>query len=542
MAVLDPFIAIANIVGNTVTAAATAWVKASTMVMQSFKTMTEGMNLVKGVADSAFGGLQRLTGAINSTVAAYTQLFNPAATRLLEMAIRDLNASIGEALMPVLRIATAGIRAIADVIASMSPQARSLVAALALATVAAVAMTAAVGVMSAVMNTATAGIPAILGAIAGGLGSLVVVAKPLKDLEKIFQKVGNTFEKIFDTVGASFRKIAEILTPLLDFVVNLASAGAEKIPDLIGPLIDSFGQLIESVLPSIKAVLPALLAIGAVIEQINILAIRVVFAALTPLLERLGEILKPIGYLVEGLALVTSVAMELTSTLFTGLTKAFRLVHDPMKDISKLVEANLGPSLAKLKTSLLGLWDSIRQVFGLIFDAVAKIAKILAEPFIKLAMFVGEVLVVHLQALAYVIETVAAWITTLEDNVRRLFGVERQEETSRVKPGSSVGKATVQASISSIDAYLDKARTSAYGMSRGEAKNDDPSMQTAKNTKKLVDEFETFNKNFGSFMEAIGGIGSNVPSARKVVDTLAPAANAAFMPAMAVRELMRRLG
>lgn len=539
--VTDPLAAVAGIVGDLITSAATTWVNASTILTQSFKTITEGMNLVKGVSDSAFGSMQRLVGAINSSVAAYTQLFNPAATRILEMAVRDLNASIGEALMPVLRIATAAIRSIADVIASMSPQARALVAGLVLATVSAVAMTAAVGVLSAVMNTATAGIPALLGAIAGGLSSLVVVAKPLDQLQKVFSKVGEIFEKVFDTVGESFAKITESFTPLVELVVKLMAMGADQLPGLIGPLIDSFGQLIKSVIPAMESILPAIMAVGAVIENINILVIRLVIAALAPLLEIIGELLKPIAMVVEGLALVGYVITVFVRTVLDQLMAAFKLLQWPMEQVKKLIEENLGPSMGKLKASMSNLWDSIKQVFGLLFDAFGRIAKVMAEPFIKLAQFVGGVLVVALQALAYVIETVASWITTLADNVRLLFGVEKKDDADRVKKGSSVGKATVQASFNSVDSYLDKARASSFGLSRGSDTANDPAKQTASNTGKLVTQFETFNTNFSTFMEAIGSIGDNIPSAGSVAKA-ASFVNPAAMQAMALRELMRRLG
>lgn len=538
MAIPDPFAAVASIVGDTVTRAASTWVKASGIVVQSFRTMTDGMGLVKGVADAAFGGLQRLTGAINSTVAAYTQLFNPAATRLLEMAVRDLNASIGEALMPVLRIATAGIRAIADVIASMSPQAKQLVAALALATIASVAMTAAVTVMSAVMNTATAGIPALLAAVVGGVTSLVAIGKPLEQFKKLFQDFSNAIEKVFDLLGSSFAKVSEAAEPLFKLIIGLMASGIERVPGLVEPMIDAFRMLVASLIPAADAILPALLAVGQAVLNLNVLVVQVIVAALSPLLEVIGLILKPIGYMVQGLAVLANVFTGFVRLLLDGLVGAFRLLYAPIDAVVKLVQGIVGPAIDKFRTAVAGLWQSVQQVFGLIFDAIARIAQYLLAPIQLLGSLLGQVLIVHLQALAYVIETIATWITLLEDNIRRLFGIEKQEETSRVKPGSSVGKATIQASITSVDAYLDKARTASYGASRGEA-NNDPAMQTARHTKSMAEGFSEFNKNFNRFMETFANSPKSTTGGILAagVSAVAPA-----MSAMALRQYMKWQG
>lgn len=134
----------------------------------------------------------------------------------------DLNASIGQALMPSLEIATAAIKSVGNVIASLSPSGQKLFVALTLGTIAATVAAASTAVLTAMVTALAlseeaatlglsglvAGLVTFFSSLAVGGAVLAAANKPLAEFEKLFDTLANSAEELLDVVGAAFEGVA----------------------------------------------------------------------------------------------------------------------------------------------------------------------------------------------------------------------------------------------------------------------------------------------------------------------------------------------
>lgn len=198
------------------------------------------------LARAPFEGLDTLVSAVNSTITRYVAAISPAAVRLWEITVANLNATIGDVLLPTLQSFQAVVKSISQGIASLDPPAKALIAVLAGAAVGFAVTAVAVAAVSAALNTLTAGIPAVLGAIAGGLAGAFVAMKDAKGVKETFDKVTRALADVGNALGRLFEPFARNLLPVLDrLLVQVAEdtrVWADALKDL-APLLKDLANL-----------------------------------------------------------------------------------------------------------------------------------------------------------------------------------------------------------------------------------------------------------------------------------------------------------
>lgn len=541
-----------NGVADVLTKVAAAPLKLASAV-SPISAFAGGLEKVKDVSDAAFGGLQRLTGAIQSTVASYTQLYNPAATRLLQFAIDDLNAAIGQALMPVLRIATDAVRTIGNVIAAASPATKSLVAALALASIASVAvasgvavMTAAMAALSAAINSATFGLPVLIGAVASvvaafvaGSVALAAVGKPVAEFKKVFQDLANGFEKALDVLGAGFQKVAKAAEPLLALFVKLANAGVGELPRLVDGFTDALARIMAAIAPTIELILPPLVALHGALLDFNVLLVQIAAAALKPFLDACRLVLDPLAKIVYVLATVIDIGTRFSRFFLETFQGVFDALDAPLKYLKGLFTEIVGPPLAKLNKAFSDLKATFGDAFTAIRQIVLGIAKNLLEPLRPVAEFIQRVVITAFQLLGKAIEGVVSYIQFVIDTIKILFDIKPEKD--RVNPNASVGLSVKQSQIGSVESFIDRARTAAFSAGRGnetpEKKNESNIQSLAENMKALKDDVKAIKKFVTTYTGAAGNVAGGVGDAAKAA--IAPTLG---FPAMALRQFMNYQG
>src|SRR6185312_14682149 len=156
-------------------------------------------NLITNLAIGAvaLGVLEKSIGAVGSQIGKFVQLANPAVFQLFDRAIKDLYASIGRVLVPILEKATQVFRSIGTAIFSMTGDGNravqlfgvlsvglvalgAIIAALGVkAVITAVGMTVFGAAMAVIEAIATGGIGPILSAIGASLGAIGTVGATL---------------------------------------------------------------------------------------------------------------------------------------------------------------------------------------------------------------------------------------------------------------------------------------------------------------------------------------------------------------------------
>lgn len=469
---------------------------------------------LKDVSDAVFGSLNKLSGAVQSSIGTYTQLFNPAATKLLDRAVMDLNASIGQALMPALEIATSMMRSLGSVIASLSPNSQKLLVALVLSSVAAVAAAAATGTLTAMVtalaiseNAATLGLSGLVAAVATFVTSLAIgatvlaaVNKPLAMFDKLFQDMASGFESVMDLIGDAFQKMAVAAEPLLGVFVNLMKSGISNLGTLIVPLVETFAGLMQQMSPIFEKLLPTLASLVFTFQNLFVLTIQVVGYALRPLLLVFDLLIKQIAFVVDGFLFVVNAIISVVRSFVNFGSKAEDSILGPFSKISSFLNQTFGPAINRMKEALFSVGVMVGDVVGAIFKLVGTVIGRFASAFAPIADFVVRFVVTGLQLLAYVIEQTANAIEFLIRNLRDLLGVaDSRPEGRKVDPNAATGLAIRQAQTGSVQSFIDRARTAAFSAGRGS----NPAADTAKNTEDTARNTATMAQNIAAMVSDV---------------------------------------
>lgn len=198
----------------------------------------QGLQQSAALAGIGFGILNRALGEISNQITQYVQAFSPTAVKLFNFALLDLQGSIGEILLPVLRNFQVVVRGIADGIASLSPAGRAALAGLAAGTVALVALTAAAVAFSVAVNSALGGIPALLGLVAGTLtataGGAAFALKDQAEVQRLVERVAAPATAALNALGEVLLSLAPVIEAVL---VTQLTTVADVLKDLAGVLV-----------------------------------------------------------------------------------------------------------------------------------------------------------------------------------------------------------------------------------------------------------------------------------------------------------------
>lgn len=443
-----------------------------------------------GVASAfAFNELTKFTGAISSTVGRFVEAFSPVTVKRFQYAVADLNASIGETLMPVMTRLTLVVRGMADVFASLSPPARNMIATLAAASVGMVVMGGAVGGLSAVINSATAGLPALLGVLAGAATGVGLMSGTFDQFQEVIREVTVVARQVFETLGGVFQQLFAAAQPLIQALIRFASEASGPFLGAIRQMAGSLGDLLAQMVPVVESLLPVLIEVGGAFQQLQAGMLQLAVAVVGPLLQ------------------VVAALAPVVQTLLLPLTEGVRLLGT----LAGVLGGVLGPALQILITPLTvfgelvgALVDEFRDALGELNGAFAELSAVAGEIGRELSAAFRELfeaarpmidafkddLVSSFRVMTDVIRDVAARLSQFVAVLRDLFGIEAAGAADPT--GKSQGKAFRQVSTGSAESMLKKFTENAYGL----GSNASPQQQTATNTGKIAGFLERMLNEF----------------------------------------------
>lgn len=192
-------------------------------------------------AARALGNFARFNQT-NSAVSQAVQLARPGDVAMLSLTMKDLGATIGMVLAPVLRLVTRIIRSFADVILNLSPQTKQLIGAMAGA---AIGTTTLVATLTAFKLVITALSSSLLGFLATGavlaIGAAITYMATSMDtggrlaaaFGGILDKLASIFDKGMSLVAAAL----EGLVPVFEFFLTAVEAFVDGLLYLVNSLL-----------------------------------------------------------------------------------------------------------------------------------------------------------------------------------------------------------------------------------------------------------------------------------------------------------------
>lgn len=442
---------------------------ASAAATLSFGKMTAGLSVLQNVTGLALNSLHQLTGAISANVASFVKMYSPADVVRLDLAVKDLNAAIGAALVPTLLKMTVLVRGVGDVIASLSGPSRGLIAALVSAGVGMVALTVTTELFAAAAASATGGLSLVLGAVAGGLAAVAFVSKDLDAVKSAVQGVSVVARQFVEVLGAAFGRVATAAQPVIDKVAALAAGLAGPLANFLESVTGNFAGLIEQIVPVVQSVLPAVTqAVTAVLQlsaglqslQLNLILGPLVqlFGALVPVLDLLGT---PVRLAVTAFGTLAQVVGGVLGPMIG-------LAMTPLKAVGQVfgaVAEAVGGAVGELQEAFSEVGALAREIGGVINELSAELLKAL-KPFTDA---LKDVALGAIRTTVDAIRGLASWLTEIVRRVREFLGIEARE---RIDPkGKSEGLAVRQVTTGSVQAAIDRAQTAALNAGRKAEEN-----------------------------------------------------------------------
>lgn len=434
--------------------------QASVGISAVFGSMTTGIGQLQNITGLALHSIGQLTGAISANVASFVSLYSPVNVRLFQLALNDLHASIGRALVPLLERFVTVVRSIADVIASLTPTTRNMIAALVAAGVGMVALTVTTEAFSAVVASATGGLSLLFGAIAGGVASVAFVSKDLGSVQQAVQKIGVVGRQVFELLGTAFGRVVTAAGPLIDRVAALASSMVgpltkflETTVGTVAGLFEQLAPIFEQLAPVVAQALTALLQLSSGVQSLQFNLI------LGPILRLFGALVPVFSLLTAPLRVAASLLGTVAQVVGGVLGPALDLLLTPLKVFGEIAAAladTVGQAVADLQDAFSEVGALARDIGSIIMELSAEVMKALKPLIRELAgEFVGA-----LKLIVSGIRELAAWIKDTVGLIRELLGIEEKPQENPA--GASEGLAVREVHQGSLEEAIRRAQASAF--------------------------------------------------------------------------------
>ena len=241
----------------------------------------KGASILRGPMQS----LDTAVSAVSANVGRFVQMANPASFNRFHMAVNDMYATIGHALVPVMDQATAIFRSIGDTLAGLDGSGTRLIQAAMGGTAALIAFA---GAMVVVETVATGGLAPLIELLAGGLlagiaGAVTATGGLTKYMDGFTAVLGGTMnalgtvitamEPVGDAVMGVFGDIAKLFAGYIQQVAGAVAPAAE----IFGAVVEVFREIYEAVRPVIEGMLQV--QFGIIRSTLELLKIKFMEAA-----------------------------------------------------------------------------------------------------------------------------------------------------------------------------------------------------------------------------------------------------------------------
>lgn len=285
----------------------------------------EGFGTLFRVMDAGLSGLQR-------HVARFVELTNPAALIQFNLAVRDMQAVIGQMMVPILNHAKQVIRAFADQLVNLSPFAKAGIAAFGALAVSLTVAAAASMVLSTVLNLFTGGLGGLIPKLIGVVAAFLLMGEGGKALQGFMTAFGQVMEAVGTVITAALKPILSIVTTLMPVIMGAVKAVVGIIAMALTPVIavvQVFAEVFKALEPVFTFVGQILSSLGDWFRVFGEVLGRLVVGILTPFIV----LVKLFGAALQALQPVLNQVVGLINQFVRAVAKFFGVVIDD--DMSK---------------------------------------------------------------------------------------------------------------------------------------------------------------------------------------------------------------
>lgn len=463
--------------------------KLSSGAKTAFGSMMSGLNALQG-------GFQRMQGAFAQTV----PLANPAAFIRYRLALDDLNAVIGQILLPTFEKFTASIRHLADFMISLPKPVKNALGAFATFSVAIVAAGGALALMAPLITAVTTGIGALVsiagslagplaivgGILAGGVGIWAAYKTGLLDTLAAFGPLKGLMGTLKEMAQGMEGLFAGVL-PIVAKVAALGIMGMEGLAKAMKPLVGLAQSLMKTLLPIGSTLLSALAPLVGVLSKIGDGLMGKVIGVANKIVASIGgmgaklqakigpfiaSILPSLEKIGNAIGKAFDAAQPAIDSFIEAAEEAFDLfleyglpaIEAAVKGLANTIEF-LVPVFKVVVSAAKGMFDFMRAAFDGLGKMIDNFAAAFEEVYgaIRSAMsFVG----VDLPEIKF--KGGAGQVAPATDDFDKKTGeIEKMlkglGELWKNPDKSSVGAAAKPAAFSSIEEYGRKATLAAFG-------------------------------------------------------------------------------
>lgn len=456
----------------------------------AFAEMGRYATQVAGLISAPLLALEAGIAAVNVGVARFVKLASPGVFMRFQLAVDDLYASIGRALIPVLERATLVFRTIGSAIFSLDGTGQKVIQGIIAATigltvfgavtvglvtilsVGATALMAFATAVEIVKGVLSMGLLPVITAIIGGLGggalaSLIPIFSGIGAAVAGFMAMTGDFKPLLDKLAVAFRDVmnaigealssfsgSDILTPVLSAIVEFVKVFAGL-----------FAAAVKMVMPGIAAMASVLGNLAPVIFKVGAALAALAFG---PLLAVLSPIISAVWLTVK--------AFEVMRPALDTFAKVFTSVFDQV--ISLFMD--LGSLFVDVVSEILGIESGISGLTSMFREFAITVAAL--------------------------VQSMGNLITRMINWIRGFLGLGLPgSDNNQKRLMDSTGAAARSTSTGSVEDVLRRARESAFSLGTGAISADD---KTANNTDQI-------NKAIQAQMEKIDAFVSNLPGVLK---------------------------
>ena len=303
-----------------------------------FKQIQTG---VRAVSLTALNSVTELTRTINQFTRQFVEAFRPDVVKRFDYANRQLLATIGEGLTPVMELATRGLQAMGDTLNGVYKNLRPLVEqGLSL-----------LGKVFGDLFQVAKGVASVF------LGSWIPVMDQLlslaKQLSEPFAKLAGEMGRIVGAVVQVAAVLGGILVDVLTSLVPLVNAAVESISTLVTIVVSQFQAVASVVGPLVKIALTQFM--------VALKAIGTVMSVFQPLIKAFAEGMAEIAN--EMAALVGDVLTQMVE-LFGEFYDALGELVTPLREFIGLITNELVVAVRVAVGSMKMLIESVRALLG----------------------------------------------------------------------------------------------------------------------------------------------------------------------------------
>ncbi|MFI1723945.1 hypothetical protein [Streptomyces sp. NPDC020489] len=403
-------------------------------VNQIFKAAADSGGEILGVLGTVFGELRTVLGG-DEMQAQMRALFSSIAQ--IVTAIVPVIGSVVQTVVPLLAAIAQPIAQIATVLGPVLQQLASVLGAALLPIVQALGPVL-VTVGTAIVQLVQAVMP-LLQPIASLISTVITALAPA--LTPIVAVV----RSLVDVLVGPLTLVVQVLTPVLQVLAGVVTQVFQALEPMLAPLVTLLGEVAGLVANVLAVALGQLMAIVMPLLEVGMQLVQTVFAALEPLLPVIGEALEAVGgalltmlpaftgvadaavTLVEGLAPLIPVGVQLVTTVLDALVPALPTVADAFVAISSALLAIVQP-LAEVAASLAqqlapiiaDIAPILGDFVGLLAGTLAQVLPPLTTAFLTLATAFGPLLPVVGELLGMVLQMAGGILVQLLPSILQL--------------------------------------------------------------------------------------------------------------------------